>query len=265
MKHETDELLNIMRRLRDPEQGCPWDLKQDFASIAPYTIEEAYEVVDVIERGDMKHLPEELGDLLLQVVFHSQIAQEAGLFTYADVVTAINEKLVRRHPGVFSDAEIETAEAQSDSWDRIKSEERAQQGAQSMLDGIPRGMAELQRSVKLQAKAGKAGFEWPTAEPIVEKFEEELEELRDALRSGDRSELLDEIGDLLFVTANLARQVSLDPAAALRHANEKFERRFRAMEEAAGGSEALSSLDLEQMEQLWQDIKRGASERTEND
>lgn len=251
-----DELLAIMRRLRDPEAGCPWDVQQDFSSIAPYTIEEAYEVADAIERNDFEHLREELGDLLLQVVFHAQMADEAGLFDFGEVVEAISDKLVRRHPGVFTEEEIATAEEQLANWDRIKAEERTLKGASSVLDGVPRGMAELQRSVKLQKRAGDIGFEWDSAAPVLDKFEEEIGEMRDALRSGDRARIKDEMGDLLFVAANLARQMDVDPAAALRHANAKFERRFRAMERRAGGTESLAALNLEQMEAIWQEIKR---------
>lgn len=255
-KHNMDGLLDIMRRLRDPHDGCPWDVEQDFASIAPYTIEEAYEVADAIERNDLDHLREELGDLLLQVVFHAQMADEADVFDFADVVESISDKLVRRHPGVFTDEEIATAEQQLANWDRIKAEERRSAGAGSVLDGVPRGMAELQRSVKLQKRAGDVGFEWPSAEPMLEKFAEEVEELREAMHSGHRARIEDEMGDLLFVAVNLARQMDIDPAAALRHANAKFERRFRAMEHAAGGPDSLAGLSLDQMETLWQEIKQ---------
>jgi MazG family protein len=256
VKHKMDGLLDIMRRLRDPQHGCPWDVEQDFASIAPYTIEEAYEVADAIERNDLENLREELGDLLLQVVFHAQMAQEAGAFHFGDVVEAISDKLIRRHPGVFTDEEIATAEEQFANWDRIKAEERKNAGAGSVLDGVPRGMAELQRSVKLQKRAGDVGFEWQSAEPMLEKFAEEVEEMREAMHSGDQAHIKDEMGDLLFVTVNLARQMAIDPAAALRHANEKFERRFRAMEHKAGGPESLGALNLEQMEAIWKEIKK---------
>jgi len=258
-KHDMDGLLDIMSRLRDPESGCPWDLKQDFSSIAPYTIEEAYEVADAIERSDYEHLREELGDLLLQVVFHAQMADEAGLFHFGDVVEAISDKLVHRHPGVFTDAEIATAEEQLASWDRIKSEERKRKGQHSLMDGVPRGMAELQRAVKLQKRAGDTGFEWPSAERVLDRFEEEIEELRNAMQTGGAAEVEDELGDLLFLAANLARQAKIDPAAALRHANAKFERRFRAMERHAGGAERLSALSLEQMDAIWQTIKQPAA------
>jgi MazG family protein len=254
-QHDMDGLLDIMRRLRDPEHGCPWDVEQDFSTIAPYTIEEAYEVADAIERNDLANLREELGDLLLQVIFHAQMADEAGLFGFADVVEAISDKLIRRHPGVFTEEEIATAADQLANWDRIKAEERKQKGQTSLLDGVPRGMAELQRSVKLQKRAGDVGFEWPSAEPVLEKISEELAELREAMQRGERDDIEDEMGDLLFVAANLARQMDIDPAAALRHANAKFERRFRAMERRAGGPESLSVLKPEQMEAIWQEIK----------
>jgi len=258
-------LLDIMRRLRDPDTGCPWDLEQDFSTIAPYTIEEAYEVADAIERKDYEHLREELGDLLLQVVFHAQMADEAGLFGFGDVVESISDKLVRRHPGVFTDEEIATAEDQLANWDRIKAEERRNKGESSVLDGVPSGMAELQRSVKLQKRAGEVGFEWPSAEPILDKFVEEIEEIRAAMRHGDRDHIEDELGDLLFVAANLGRQLEIDPAAALRRANAKFERRFRAMEKQAGGPRSLAALDLAQMENLWQEIKRVLDEGVADD
>jgi len=251
-----NDLLQIMKRLRDPEQGCPWDLEQDFASIAPYTIEEAYEVADAIQRGNLDDLKDELGDLLLQVVFHAQMAGEAGAFGFADVVDSISQKLVRRHPGVFSDAEVTTAGEQSETWDRIKAEERAGKEDKSLLDGVPAGMAELQRSVKLQQRAGSAGFEWPSAVEVLDKLDEELAELREAIGEGRSERMLDELGDLLFVASNLGRQLDLDPAAALRHANHKFERRFRAMEKRAGGAGELERMELDDMERLWQQIKQ---------
>ncbi|NND44464.1 MAG: nucleoside triphosphate pyrophosphohydrolase [Xanthomonadales bacterium] len=253
-----NSLLQIMKRLRDPDGGCPWDLEQDFSTIAPYTIEEAYEVADAIERGDLDDLKDELGDLLLQVVFHAQMAEEAGAFAFGDVVEGISAKLVRRHPGVFSDEEVGTAAEQTQTWDRIKAEERAAKGVQSLLDGVPRGMPELQRSVKLQQRAGRVGFEWPSAAEVLDKIDEELAELRGAIAGGARADITDELGDLLFVAANLARQLDQDPAAALRHANQKFERRFREMERLAGGAEALENMDLESMESLWQRVKRNA-------
>ncbi len=253
-----DQLLEIMQRLRDPEKGCPWDVQQDFSSIAPYTIEEAYEVADAIARGDMTDLKDELGDLLFQVVFHAQMASEKGSFGFEDVHQAVCDKMLRRHPHVFADLEIKDAAHQKRVWEDYKSEERKQKGEHSLMDGIPAGMAELQRSVKLQKRAGKVGFDWASAGPVMEKFNEELAEMRAAMASGDRDAMEDELGDLLFVATNLARQLDIDPGTALRRGNAKFEQRFRAMEESAGGQDGLEAMDLEAMEAMWQKIKKTA-------
>jgi len=254
-------LLDIMAQLRDPETGCPWDCAQDFPSIAPYTIEEAYEVADAIQHGDMGELRDELGDLLFQVVFHARMAEEKKAFDFGDVVTAVCEKMVRRHPHVFGDASISGAEAQAEAWERAKDRERAEkrrgaQGMPSLLDDVPRGMAELQRAVKLQKRAARVGFDWGSPEPVLEKFAEEAQEMREAMKSGNIDEMEDELGDLLFVLANLSRQLKIDPANALRRANAKFELRFRAVEEAAGGFDALQAMSLDDMEALWQEVKR---------
>ena len=258
------QLLEIMQRLRDPENGCPWDIKQDFSTIAPYTIEEAYEVADAIARENMTDLKDELGDLLFQVVFHSQMAAEQGSFTFDDVHGSICDKMQRRHPHVFADLEIRDAEHQTKVWEEYKTQERKQKGEHSLMDGIPAGMAELQRSVKLQKRAGKVGFDWPSVEPVLDKFDEELLELRDAMASGDHREMEDELGDLLFVATNLARKLDIDPGAALRRGNAKFERRFRAMEETVGGHEGLDAMDLDEMEALWQEIKHKTEHKKEN-
>lgn len=250
------QLLDIMRRLRDPENGCPWDVKQDFSSIAPYTIEEAYEVADAIARGDMAELQDELGDLLFQVAFHSQMASEQGSFGFDDVHQAICDKMLRRHPHVFADLEIRDAAHQKQAWEDYKSEERKQKGEHSLMDGIPAGMAELQRSVKLQKRARKVGFDWPSAQPVLEKIDEELDEMRAAVAAGDRDAMEDELGDLLFTAVNLARQLDIDPGTALRRSNAKFEQRFRAMEESAGGQDGLDAMSLDEMEELWQGTKR---------
>ena len=255
------QLLEIMQRLRDPENGCPWDVKQDFSTIAPYTIEEAYEVADAIARENMADLKDELGDLLFQVVFHAQMASEQGSFDFDDVHQAVCDKMLRRHPHVFADVEISDAEHQTQVWEDYKAEERKQKGEHSLMDGIPAGMAELQRSVKLQKRARKAGFDWASAEPVMDKFDEELSEMRAAMASGDQDAMEDELGDLLFVATNLARKLDMDPGTALRRSNAKFEQRFRAMEEPAGGHEGLESMELDEMEDLWQDIKRTAAER----
>ncbi|MEL4890470.1 nucleoside triphosphate pyrophosphohydrolase [Xanthomonas protegens] len=250
-----------MARLRDPAQGCPWDLEQDFASIAAYTIEEAYEVADAIDRQDLAGLKDELGDLLLQVVFHAQMAREQGAFGFDDVVAAICDKMVRRHPHVFGDSQVADAEQQTLKWEEIKRAERAAAGERdgSALAGIARGLPEWQRALKLQSRAARVGFDWPGPAPVLDKVQEELEEVRAELAHGaavDPARLQDEIGDLLFVCANLARHAKVDVGAALRHANLKFERRFRAMERLAqqdGG--ALDGLTLAQQETYWQRAK----------
>jgi MazG family protein len=249
------QLLEIMARLRDPDGGCPWDLEQDFASIAPYTIEEAYEVADAIQHGRMDELKDELGDLLFQVVFHARMAEEGGQFDFADVVAAVCDKMVRRHPHVFGGAEVGSAEAQTEAWEHAKARERDQRGHASLLDDVPRGMAELQRAVKLQKRAARVGFDWASPEPVLDKFAEEALEMRDAMQSGNIEEVEDELGDLLFVVTNLARQLKLDPGKALRRANAKFELRFRAIEEAAGSRDALERMSLDEMEELWRQVK----------
>jgi MazG family protein len=248
-------LLDIMAKLRDPESGCPWDLQQDFSTIAPYTIEEAYEVADAIQHGRMDELKDELGDLLFQVVFHARMAEEANEFRFNDVVEAVCDKMVRRHPHVFGDATVDGAEAQTEAWEHVKARERDKKGIESLLDDVPRGMAELQRAVKLQKRAARVGFDWASPEPVLDKFAEEALEMRDAMLSGNIEEMEDELGDLLFVVTNLARQLKLDPAKALRRANTKFELRFRAIEEAAGSRDALESMSLDEMEELWQQVK----------
>ena len=255
-KRDIEQLLDIMRRLREPETGCPWDVAQDFSTIAPYTIEEAYEGADAVQRGDMNELTDELGDLLLQVVFHSQMATEVDAFDFGDVVESICDKMVRRHPHVFAGAQVEDAESQTQAWEQAKAKERDARGVQSLLDDVPRGMAELQRAIKLQKRASHVGFDWGSPEPVLEKFDEEIEEMREAMRGGNVEEMEDELGDILFVITNLARQLKIDPAKALRRANAKFELRFRAVEDAAGSRDALHEMDLESMEELWQMVKK---------
>jgi ATP diphosphatase len=265
-------LLAVMARLRDPERGCPWDVQQDFASIAPYTIEEAYEVADAIDRGDLDDLRDELGDLLLQVVFHARMAEEQGAFAFEDVAAAIAEKMVRRHPHVFAGATVADAEAQTAAWERDKAAERAARGDAdgSALAGIARGLPEWQRAVKLQKRAARVGFDWPGPDPVFDKLHEEIEELRAefaALEAGDdasRAALEDELGDVLFVCANLARHGKVDVGAALRRANAKFERRFRRMEVlAAAEGVDLSTLPLAAQDAYWDRAK--AEERPEGE
>jgi ATP diphosphatase len=265
-------LLEIMARLRDPQSGCPWDTQQTFATIAPYTIEEAYEVADAIDRGDLDDLKDELGDLLFQVVFHARMAEEQGAFAFADVAAAIAEKMQRRHPHVFAGMSIADSDALNAMWDAEKKKERlaklAGQGVEadrSALAGVARGLPEWQRAVKLQKKAANIGFDWPGPAPVIAKLREELDEVRvefEALAAapGDaaaRDRLEDELGDLLFVAANLARHAKVDPGAALRRANRKFERRFRAMETMAEAEGLrLADLPLDTQDAYWVRAKR---------
>jgi ATP diphosphatase len=252
-------LLAIMARLRDPERGCPWDIEQDFESIAPYTIEEAYEVADAIARGDLDDLRDELGDLLLQVVYHSAMAGEAGSFGFAEVVRAISDKMVRRHPHVFGDeSRDKSAHEQTRDWERIKAAERAgNKGPASALDGVTAGLPALTRAVKLQNRAARVGFDWPDASAVIDKIAEESRELVEARDSGDTGRLAEEFGDLMFVMANLARHLGLDPEATLRMANTKFTRRFQGIEAALAerGSRPEAST-LAEMDALWGEMKR---------
>jgi ATP diphosphatase len=261
-------LLGIMAALRDPQSGCPWDVRQDFASIAPYTIEEAYEVADAIGRGDLDDLRDELGDLLLQVVFHARMAEEQGAFAFADVVAAIGDKMTRRHPHVFAGATVENLEAQAREWEEHKRREREASGDAdtSALAGIARGLPEWQRAVKLQKRAARVGFDWPSHAPVIAKLHEEIDEVRvefeavaaDPRDAAARDRLEDELGDLLFVAANLTRHAQVDFGSALRRANAKFERRFRAMESlAAADGTDLSRLPLEAQDRYWDRAKAG--------
>lgn len=262
--NDIQSLLQIMARLRDPQNGCPWDLEQDFASIAPYTVEEAYEVADAIDRKDMADLKDELGDLLLQVVFHAQMASEQGAFDFGDVVAAISSKMVRRHPHIFGDAEVGDADDVLAKWDQIKRSERAAKGEQddSALAGISRGLPEWLRATKLQSRAARTGFDWPDPAPVIGKLREEIDEVQAefaiaASGKDNHARLQEELGDVLFVCANLARHAKVDVGAALRQANHKFERRFRAMEAlAATDGGAMQALDLQQQEALWQRVKQ---------
>lgn len=265
-------LLAIMARLRDPATGCPWDIAQTFASIAPYTIEEAYEVADAIDRGDMPDLRDELGDLLLQVVFHARMAEEAGAFDFGDVVAAISEKMTRRHPHVFADVQVGDAAAQTLAWDAHKRAERAARGDHdtSALAGLSRGMPEWQRAVKLQHKAARVGFDWPGPAPVIAKLHEEIDEMRvefDAVAANAddaaaQARLEEELGDVLFVCANLARHARVDVGAALRRANAKFERRFRAMEALAQADGGLAGKSLDAQDRYW-DLAKAAEKKGE--
>ena len=259
--YSMDDLLQIMAKLRDPDGGCPWDVAQDFATIAPYTIEEAYEVADAIERGNMDDLKGELGDLLLQVVFHAQMADEAGHFEYADVVTAISEKMVVRHPHVFGDMTVEDADAQTAAWETQKAAERAAKAeaagdVPSALDDVASGLPALMRAEKFQKRAARVGFDWPSPAPVVDQVREELDEVIAEIDAGDPDRLEDEIGDLLFTCVNLARKLGVDPETALRRSNAKFESRFRAVEGyAAAADRALPDMTLDETLAFWKRAK----------
>ncbi len=255
---ELRHLLDIMAALRDPDHGCPWDQQQNFATIAPYTIEEAYEVADAIARRDLASLPDELGDLLFQVVYHARMAEEAGLFGFADVARTISDKMVRRHPHVFGDAAMRDATTQTVAWEEQKSVERAARAETGTLAGVPTGLPALTRAAKLTARAARVGFDWPNADAVLEKLHEEIAEVRAELPGGDPDRLADEVGDLLFVLANLARKLDLDPEACLRQANRKFSNRFNKMEQYAASDreKTLSEMSLEEMESEWQKVKQ---------
>jgi nucleoside triphosphate diphosphatase len=251
-------LLAVMAQLRNPQGGCPWDLEQNFKTIAPYTIEEAYEVADAIGRGDMASLKEELGDLLFQAVFHAQMAEERGLFDFGDVVEAITDKMVRRHPHIFADADLRSADEQTDAWEHQKAEERSAKGYDSLLDDVPVGHAGLTRAVKLQKRAARVGFDWTDAGDVLNKIVEETRELTEAMDDGDPDAIEDEFGDLLFVLANLSRHLKIDPEAALRRSNEKFIRRFQFIEREVARSERdMDAVSLDEMEALWNQAKAG--------
>jgi len=262
-------LLDVMAKLRSPQGGCPWDLEQTFATIAPYTIEEAYEVADAIERQDMAALKDELGDLLLQVVFHAQMARESGSFDFEAVAAGIAEKMVRRHPHVFGDVTIETADAQTVAWEDHKENERrakasAEGRAASVLDGVAAGLPALMRAIKLQRRAARVGFDWPNVADVFTKIDEELSEIKSEIDNfGSPERVQDEIGDLLFAVVNLARHLDADPEASLRHANAKFERRFRQVEARLGAAgRSAADVDLDALEALWQQVKTAEAGRS---
>lgn len=263
MKHNIDQLIAIMAQLRNPDGGCPWDVEQTFASIAPHTIEEAYEVADAIEQDDMPALKDELGDLLFQVVFHAQMASERGAFDFDEVVDSVSEKMIRRHPHVFGNTKIDDADAQTKAWEDIKAEERALKGDgdactdDSAVAGVIKALPALTRAQKLQKRAARVGFDWPDAEPILEKIEEEIDEIKAEMTDSPNPErVLDEIGDLLFVCVNLARKLGTEAETALRHGNTKFERRFRQMEILANNQDKeFAELNLSEQEKLWVQVK----------
>lgn len=253
-----DALLDIMRRLRDPETGCPWDIQQDFASIAPYTLEETYEVLEAIQCGEPDALCDELGDLLFQVVFHAHMATELDWFTFHDVVASISRKLVRRHPHVFADHVIKDAAAQTAAWEAHKAKERTAKAgeASSEMDDIPRALPALARAQKLQQRAARVGFDWQSVQGVIDKLQEEVDELISAREAGEADQRQrEELGDVLFTCVNLARHLDADAEALLRDANAKFERRFRALEALAGAGESLQGHTPEALEQLWLRVK----------
>ncbi len=262
--NRIEALLEVMARLRDPEGGCPWDREQTFATIAPYTLEEAYEVADAIERNALDELRDELGDLLFQVVFHARMAEEAGLFAFPDVVESVVDKMIRRHPHVFGEAEVANAEAQTAAWEAQKARERAARAtsgeSHSVIDGVAVALPALNRAEKLQKRASRVGFDWPDAGGALDKVTEEVDEIRTELARGDRDALQSEIGDLLFACVNVARLAGVDAETALRGANTKFDRRFRSVEATlqARGRE-LGHCTLEEMDAVWEEVK--AAER----
>jgi ATP diphosphatase len=266
---DLSRLIEIMAALRDPDTGCPWDIEQDFKTIAPYTIEEAYEVADAIARGDLDDLREELGDLLLQVVYHARMAEEAGDFSFGDVVQAITEKMIRRHPHVFGDEQARSAGSAKGMWEKIKAKEKAakraarlarglppEDGGKGFLDSVPVAFPALTRALKLQEKAARVGFDWGEAAPILDKIEEEIGELREAMASGETATVKDEFGDLLFAMVNLGRHLQVDSEAALAGTNDKFRNRFHHIErELNSTGSSLEAASLDEMEALWQQAK----------
>jgi ATP diphosphatase len=268
--NDISRLIEIMAALRTPVTGCPWDLEQNFETIKPYTIEEAYEVADAIERNDLDDLRDELGDLLLQVVFHSRMAEEIGEFSFGDVVEAITSKMIRRHPHVFAVSDADDPAKVKKQWDQIKAEEkraRAERRARrgivedfktGHLGSVDRAQPGLTEALKLQQQAAKVGFDWSEPEPILEKIEEEIAEFRAAIAAGDKAKIADELGDLIFAAVNIGRHVGADPEMALRGTNTKFRRRFGHIEKSlAAAGESLEDASLERMESLWQDAKKG--------
>jgi tetrapyrrole methylase family protein/MazG family protein/ATP diphosphatase len=256
-----DRLLAIMARLRDPADGCAWDLEQTFATVAPYTVEEAYEVADAIERGDLTDLRDELGDLLLQVVFHARMAEEKGAFSFEDVAAAINDKMIRRHPHVFGDETYASLAHQKEGWEALKAAERQDKGKgngrpASLLDDVPVGLPALTRAVKLSRRAAGVGFVWPSVHEVIAKLDEEVEELKAEIATGDLEKARQEMGDVLFVVANLARTLEVDPEDALRFTNAKFARRFQYIEaRLAERGLTPDESDLEEMDALWDEAK----------
>ena len=266
-EYGIEDLRYLMRRLRDPKSGCPWDLKQNFQSLTSHTIEEAYEVVDAVEQDDMSHLSEELGDLLFQIIFYSQLAEEQSQFSFDDIISTITQKLIRRHPHVFPEGTIESSRVSlADAeiveikrvWEEIKRQERTDKGIGKTLDDIPLALPALNRALKLQKRAANVGFDWSDIKPVIEKINEEVIELEVEIKRGDKVRMADELGDLLFSCVNLARHLKLDPETSLRGANQKFKRRFESMELLAGKTK-IEDYSADQLELLWGKVKRSES------
>jgi ATP diphosphatase len=260
MLDKTQQLLNLMARLRHPEDGCPWDVKQDFSTLIPYVIEEAYEVVDAIERNDLDDLRSELGDLLLQVVFHSQIAEERGLFNFEQVSAGICDKLIRRHPHVFSDTVFNTDQERHNAWEQAKADERQEKGKTSeqtsVLSGVAASLPALMECEKIQDRAARHGFDWPTVEPVFAKVEEELAEVHEAWQSGDHAHVKEEIGDLLLIVVNLARHLNVNPEIALKESTKKFSKRFHYIEDQVQASgRNLLDCELAELDEFWNQAK----------
>lgn len=252
------KLLKIMETLRDPKDGCAWDVEQTFKSIAPYTIEEAYEVAEAIENNDMDGLKDELGDLLFQVVFHARMAEEAGRFNFSDVVEAIANKMIRRHPHVFADEKFRNAEEQTIAWEEQKAKERAEKKQESILDGVTVGLPALTRAVKLQKRAARVGFDWPETSQVIDKLNEEMAELSEELvkNNQNKDKVEEEFGDIMFVYANLARHLKIDPEEALRRANHKFTNRFKKIEQYIENEEkTIDQFTLEELDDFWEKAK----------
>ena len=267
IEYGIEDLRYLMRRLRDPKSGCPWDLKQNFQSLTSHTIEEAYEVVDAVEQDDMSHLSEELGDLLFQIIFYSQLAEEQSQFSFDDIISTITQKLIRRHPHVFPEGTIESSRVSlADEeiveikrvWEEIKRQERTDKGIGKTLDDIPLALPALNRALKLQKRAANVGFDWSDIKPVIEKINEEVIELEVEIKRGDKVRMADELGDLLFSCVNLARHLKLDPETSLRGANQKFKRRFESMELLTGKTK-IEDHSADQLELLWGKVKRSES------
>jgi len=258
--NSLQQLLDIMASLRDPQTGCPWDIKQTFETIVPHTLEEAYEVADSIERGQMDELKDELGDLLFQVVFYAQMAKEQKLFEFDDVVKAINDKLIRRHPHVFADEKYTDDTTLNEAWESSKAFERDSRvgtGQASILDGVAHALPALKRSQKIQKRAARAGFDWPNVAPVFEKIQEEIEEVKQAMQNKNQQQIKEEVGDLLFACVNLARHVDVDAEEAMRHGNKKFEKRFNYIEqELASNGKQMDECALDELEEIWQQSKK---------